>query len=825
MNDKLTKASVTTLNTEQSEIARLNKIIEALMNRAERSMSRQGSDFSLFQTALTLEETVKERTQALEEALRENEKINRDLYRTTQAMEQEIIERIRTQQALEESESRYRSVTEAALDAIITFDENNLITYINPTVHTIFGYEQSELLGFPIEKLLPSLKDSQIDLAGYLSQHKDRHYREHFELIGRHQNGLNIDLELSFGEFHTTSRRLFTAIARDISERKKAERLRQGEYEVLEMIAAGSTLEEVLSALCGLIDHHLPDCRSSILLLDNSGQNIAKAITPNMPEDYNRALIGIPIGPSAGSCGTAMYRKTPVIVPDISVSPLWEGIRDVAKKYNFAACWSTPILTPEGKVLGSFAVYHSKVHEPSLREREVVASAVHLAGIVIQRGQAEERISYMAHHDALTGLPNRTLLEDRIKQAISLAQRKQSQTAVMLIDLDRFKTVNDSLGHHMGDKLLQQVAISLQHCIRRSDILARLGGDEFVICLPDVESNDGVVQVAEKIIAELNLPFLLDNVELRTGTSIGISLFPADGDSPYELLRAADTAMYAAKQKGRGNFQFFTSALNQAAHNHLELITELRKAIELDEFELFFQPIVHLASGQIIAAESLLRWNHSKKGLVSPGYFISTLEETGLIVTAGEWVLDAACHQLNIWLQEGRPAIPLSVNLSAMQFYQGNIVHTVRKVLERHRLNPKLLSLEFTEAVFFDETEDVIQAMHGLKDLGIKLALDDFGTGYSSLSYLQRFPVDRLKIDRRFLPDAKEGTGNTNIIKSIIQLAQSLDLISVAEGVETMDQLHLVHEMGCNEVQGFLFSRPLPAEEFMRLLEAGPQLI
>ena len=807
----------------EEEIQRLNKIIDALMNRAERSMSNQGSDFSLFQTALMLEEKVANRTQALEEALRDNEKINRDLYRATLEMETEIRERQRAQLALSESESRYRSVTEAALDAIITIDEEDRIVFTNSPVETIFGYRQKAMLGQPITLILPPRGPTSAtgSLTGYLSSQRGRLNRERLELLGRHQDGRDIPLELSFGEFETGGRRYFTAVARDITDRKRADALREGQYKILELIASDTPTLDTLDALARFIEHQHPDGRASILLLSSNGRTIAQSIAPSLPREYNQCLIGLEIGPQAGSCGTAMYRGKPVIVSDVQASPLWRSYRSLGTEFGFRACWSTPIFSPDGEVLGSLAIYHSQTHTPTPEERRLVASSVHLAGIAIQRSRTEARIRYMAHHDALTGLPNRALLEDRIQQAIAVAKREHHHLAVMLIDLDRFKTVNDSLGHHIGDELLRMVADRLHHCIRRSDTLARLGGDEFVICMAGDQNPEGLSHLAEKAITELSRHFGVDNLDLHIGASIGIALYPTDGDTPNDLLRAADAAMYAAKDKGRGTYQFFTSLMNKMAHQRLMLITQLRQAIEREEFVLYYQPLVELCSGRIVGAEALLRWNHPERGLVSPDQFIPTLEETGLMVTVGEWVLEAACRQNAAWQSAGLPPISLAVNLSAIQFYRSDVLATVKDLLEQYRLEPRWLTLEFTEAVLLEDTEAVIQTMHQLKDIGVGLALDDFGTGYSSLSYLRRFPVNRLKIDRSFLSDAAAESGSTDIITSIVRLSQSLGLISVAEGVETPSQLALVEALGCDEVQGFLFSAPIPADEFNRLLSTG----
>lgn len=680
---------------QAAEIERLNKIIEALMNRAERTLSSQGSDFSLFQTALTLEQTIRERTRDLEQTLRENERINRDLQRTTEEMKEEI------------------------------------------------------------------------------------------------------------------------------GKRRFEETLREYQFSILEMIATDQDLDQTLTELVLSIDQQLEDGMTSLLLLSDDRRTIGKTIAPGMPKPYNEGLIGLPIGPQAGSCGTAMYHGESVIVEDIATDPKWEPYRDFALGYRLRSCWSTPIISASGVVLGSLAIYHHIPHSPDIKERRLISGGVHLAGIAIERNQAEARIRHMAHHDVLTDLPNRTLMEDRVEQAILQVGREGGHAALLLIDLDRFKNINDSLGHQTGDQVLKKVANRLKTCVRASDTLARLGGDEFVICVPHLEDTISLSRLAEKILQALDEPFNLAEMSLHIGASIGIALYPDDGHDSTELLRNADAAMYAAKDSGRGNFQFFTPELNASAHERLLLISQLRQAMDKNEFELYFQPIVEVENARLVGAEALLRWNHPTRGIVSPEVFIPILEETGMMVSVGAWVLRQACQTSMSWQQEGLPTIKMAVNLSAVQFYQSLIHETVKDVLHSSQLDPGALTLEFTEAILLADTESVIQTMYDLKALGVNLALDDFGTGYSSLSYLQRFPVDRLKIDRSFLLESMSDGNAAHIVHSIVQLSDKLGLISVAEGIETEEQLELMRHFGCNELQGYLFSRPLPAADFLTLLKSS----
>ncbi|ALS96836.1 putative bifunctional diguanylate cyclase/phosphodiesterase [Lacimicrobium alkaliphilum] len=675
------------------EIARLNKIITALMDRAERSMSQQGSDFGLFQATLTLEHKVEQRTYELAEALAENKLITQSLY-----------------------------------------------------------------------ELTASLKD-------------------------------------------------------EIRQRKWAEALHAGQYQILELITANIPLKQVLRQLTTWVEGHGNGALASIVLLAEDGDTIADCLAPSLPEEYSQALIGLKIGPNTGSCGTAMYRNEPVTVTDISNDPLWTDYRELALKHDLRACWSTPVTSPSGQVLGSFAIYYHQPRSPDDELQDVVAGAVHLAGIAIERARSEERIHYMAHHDDLTGLPNRTQLQDRIDNAIERARRNNTRTAVMMIDLDRFKHVNDSLGHHTGDEILKEVAERLTHCVRASDTIARLGGDEFVVNLPEIKQEYSVSMVANKIMQQLETPFFIRNQQLQLGASIGISIYPEDGDDAQDLLRTADTAMYAAKQSGRGQYCYFTHELHEAANKHIVLLSQLQRAIKNDEFCLYFQPLYRLSDDTLVGAEALLRWQHPERGLLAPGQFLFMLEEHGLMADVGNWVLQQGCAQMAHWLQQGHKHVRLSINLAADQFYRGNLVEEVEHALNHNKLAAEYIMLEFTETVLLRSSDSIIAAMKALKKMGVKMSLDDFGTGYSSLSYLHSFPVDQLKIDRSFIQATGDKKTTLDIVTSIISLAKSLGMQSVAEGLETREQKALMRKLKCDYGQGYLLGHPMSAEDFSRLLK------
>jgi diguanylate cyclase (GGDEF)-like protein len=441
-----------------------------------------------------------------------------------------------------------------------------------------------------------------------------------------------------------------------------------------------------------------------------------------------------------------------------------------------------------------------------------------LVSDITDRKQAEQKLTHIAYYDALTNLPNRELFRDRLRQAIIQARRHKRMFAVMILDLDRFKGINDTLGHKIGDSLLQYVSERLVNSIREGDTVARLGGDEFIILFPDIAQARDASFVAQKIHNTLLKGFLLDSQELFITASIGISLYPSDGTDVDTLIKNADVAMYQAKAQGRNNYQFYTPTMNTEALSKLMLENNLRKALERKEFVLHYQPLVELSTGRITGAEALVRWKHPRLGLLSPLEFIPIAEETGLIVPIGEWILENVCVQGKTWNEMGLSPFRMTVNLSMRQFAHDAVLKTVLNALEKSDLDPDHLELELTESIVMQNAEQTIVTLHELKSAGIQISLDDFGTGFSSLSYLKNLPLNRLKLDRSFVSGLAKETKNESISKAIIGIAHSLSLKVIAEGVETFDQLELLRSWKCDEVQGFLFSRPIPVEEITRLM-------
>ena len=447
--------------------------------------------------------------------------------------------------------------------------------------------------------------------------------------------------------------------------------------------------------------------------------------------------------------------------------------------------------------------------------------ATRTAALVKSLSQANSQLHHLALHDSLTRLPNRSLLEDRLEQAIRNGQRHNKRFAVMFLDLDRFKTINDSLGHHYGDKLLQGVADRLTAALRAEDTVARLGGDEFVVLLGEVSGAAVVANIAQKLLDLLAAPILIEGQQQSVSASLGISMFPDDGASARDLLGNADSAMYHAKKMGRAHYQFFAPEMNVASGARLQLEQDLRRALDLKQFELHYQPKVDVGSGKVVAMEALVRWRCPQRGMVPPNDFISVSEEIGLIIPLGAWVLREACRQNRAWQDAGLPHMRVAVNLSAYQFRQKDLPEFVASVLEEEGLLASSLELEVTESMVMHnpaEASGILARLHGQ---GIHISVDDFGTGYSSLSYLKQFRLDTLKIDRSFVRDISSDADDAAIVRSVIALAHSLRLKVIAEGVETDEQLNYLRELGCDEYQGYLRSKPLPAHEFEQLLRAS----
>jgi diguanylate cyclase (GGDEF)-like protein len=559
----------------------------------------------------------------------------------------------------------------------------------------------------------------------------------------------------------------------------------------------------------------------SVLLLNQETRQLHHGAAPSLPEIYNNAIDGLMIGDEVGSCGTAAFRGERVIVEDIYTHPYWTNFVELAQLANVRSCWSQPIKNSQHEVLGTFAIYHRESRTPTNKELVAIEQYANLVMLMIERYRDDTKIQKLAFYDPLTGLPNRRLMSERLKHGIESSLRERKRMAILMMDLDKFKAVNDNFGHAAGDELLQQVAKRIQGRLRDVDTVARLGGDEFVILLEDISHIDDAARVAELIVNDLTQPFMLvqsDNVQI--GASIGISLFPEHGNDSELLIDHADTALYHAKDAGRGCYAYFSEQLTQAVRERIELEMRLRRAINNQELRLYYQPQVDIKTGKIIGAEALIRWLDPENGLIPPTKFIPLAEETGLIEVIGEWVVYEACRQGKVWMDLGVTDLTLAVNVSPVQFRRCDINELVMNALRDTDFPAARLELELTESGLMENQEKVISILNTLRAQGIRLAIDDFGTGYSSLAYLKRFPLDVLKIDKSFIDDIPQLKDDMEITATIIAMGKILGFKVLAEGVETAAQLEFLKTNSCDIYQGYIKSKPLPADDFLKLLLA-----
>jgi diguanylate cyclase (GGDEF)-like protein/PAS domain S-box-containing protein len=608
-------------------------------------------------------------------------------------------------------------------------------------------------------------------------------------------------------------------ISRDISDRRRADLLRRGQAQILEKIAIGAPLETVLDEFVRLVELQIPGGSGVIELTGDDGVTLHRATAPNVAPDFIGALDGARLGLKMPPCGAAAKSGKPVIIEDMLSDPLWESHRELVSAHPYRSCWSVPILSHAGSVLGVFTVYLRTKRAPTTEELETCEASSYIAGIAIERMLSEQRIRTMATHDALTGLPNRLLLVDRLKQNLLLAERNGGRVTVAFIDLDGFKLVNDTLGHSAGDFLLKTVSDRMVSCVRAADTVARLGGDEFVILLAEhADKPNSPVAILDRIRTAVAEPISIEGQMFRVTASMGVATSPVDGADAEGLLLNADVAMYEAKNKGRDNCQFYESGMNDAARERRVLEDGLRAAVVNQDFTLAYQPQIDLKTGKIFAVEALARWTHPTIGNVPPATFIPLAEEIGLIIPIGDWVLREACRQNKAWQLAGMPPVAISVNVSAAQFRDIDWLRRITETLTDTGLDPKYLELELTESMLMHDVSSAISTMRRLETLGVRLSIDDFGTGYSSLSSLKNFPVARLKIDRSFVRDLPSDPNDQRIVTAVISLGQKLNMKVIAEGVENESQLEFLRDNNCDEIQGFHISEPVGADKIARML-------
>jgi len=741
----------------------------------------------------------------------------------------DIRERIASEEALRKSNERFDLAVRAT---------NDVIRDWNLATDTLWWNENfSKVFGYPRESADRSIKswyecihpdDQGRIIAGIhrLIDSGAESWREEYRF--RREDGSFARL-LDRGQvIRDGSGRAVRIIAAmtDITPQKEAEERIHSQALQQRLIAefgqqafASTDLEDVLSRAVELASVTLMADYCNVLELDPDGVQLVNKAAAGWSGELDGSRM-VPVRPG-GPIEFVLSRREPLVVPELGKDPRF--LHSPLVKLGVRSGILVPIFgtTATFGILGVFAKEGRHFSEEHVSFLQSVAN---ILAVAIERKSAEDRLAYLAQFDALTGLPNRHLFHDRLLKTMANARRTGRPTAVLFVDLDRFKLVNDTQGHSAGDKLLKEAAFRLTQCVRSGDTVGRFGGDEFGAIVTDLSRPGDAGTVAQKVLDALAQPFRLDGHETYVSASIGITLFPTDGDNPEALVMNADTAMYRAKDQGRNIYQYFTREMNERATTRVQTEAALRRAIERGEFLLHYQPKVDLSSRLICGFEALLRWQHREKGLVLPKEFISVLEDAGLIVQVGEWVLREVCAQIRKWQQAALAVKPVTVNLSARQFQQRDFEAIVRRVLRETNVDPGMVQFELTETLLMSDPEGAARTLRGLKDTGLSISVDDFGTGYSSLAYLKRFPIDALKIDGSFVRDITSDPEDAAIALAIIGLAHSLKLKVVAEGVETREQLELLASNGCDEMQGFYFSEPKTAGECARMLRENLRL-
>ena len=614
-------------------------------------------------------------------------------------------------------------------------------------------------------------------------------------------------------------------IANDVTERRQAEALQRNQSEIFELIACRAKIELILARIAQLVEENTQGARAGIFVLDDD--RLKLGIAPRVPAPLVDSIVGTGRRRWFGAIRGALIEQRMTVVEDTTSSELYVDHQELLEDVGIRSSIAVPIADDDESLAGALTVYFDSPRYTSEAERTVSENAARLAAIALQRHRADERLSHLAHHDKLTNLPNRALLQEKLEDGIRYARQHRSSVAVMFLDLDNFKIVNDSFGHATGDQLLIRFAERLRTLVRPNDILGRFGGDEFVVLLEHVQSAEDAMPVAERLLEDMRRPFHIKGRNVFLTVSVGIAVSTRGRDSSEILLRNADSAMYKAKGRGRSRIEVFADNLTETASARLLLEGDLRQAIEREQFILHWQPKIALETGRIVSAEALVRWAHPKRGMLEPAEFIHVAEEIEIIDEIGQWVLEEAIRQRAAWDAEHGDEAPwsIAVNVSALQLSAPRAAETVAMVLERFDWPAERLVLELTESVLMDEVSEAAPVLLRLKESGIQIAIDDFGTGYSSLSYLHRFPVDQVKLDKSFVESINTDGEGSPIARAVINMAHALGISVTAEGVETIEQARGLRVLGCERAQGFLFGRPVAATEFSALLRKKPRFV
>jgi len=601
-----------------------------------------------------------------------------------------------------------------------------------------------------------------------------------------------------------------------LAQTQKITRVRSA---ILEKVVNAESLHTVLHDIVRAIETEYTEQICSILLLENG--KLEKGAAPSLPDFYNDAIDGVEIGVGVGSCGNTAAVNAPTIVEDISTHPFWAPWKELAARAGVGSCWSQPIQGSNGDVIGTFAIYHEGKAVPTPEEMVLIEQFAHIASIAIEREMANQLIWRQANFDTLTGLPNRNLMIDHLELAISSADREKEKVAVIFLDLDNFKDINDTLGHDVGDKLLVECATRIKQCLRADDTVSRLGGDEFIIILNSVKKGlSSIEKVIQKLLEAIATPFTLEFERVHTSASLGVTLYPDDAHDVKSLLKNADQAMYGAKNQGKNSYQYYTHDMQEAAIKRITLLNDLRYAIKNNELFIEYQPISCFNTNKVVKAEALLRWQHPTKGRVPPDEFIPLAEESGLIIEISNWVFNEVCTNVKQWQAAYRRELQVSINTSPSHYFnlETNITEWLNSLLERG-ISARSIMLEVTENLLMEANDMVSKKLFQFRQAGVDIALDDFGTGFSSISYLKKFPTDIIKIDKSFVKSMTDVSNDKVLCEAIIVMAKKLGIKVVAEGVETKEQFTILKKMGCDYAQGYLIAKPLGRADFEAFLE------
>lgn len=585
-----------------------------------------------------------------------------------------------------------------------------------------------------------------------------------------------------------------------------------------EIVKSQKPSQQLLDDLCRCAEALVPNALASIMLFDETLSALTVKAAPSAPAAVIADLQGLKPALDGGSCGHAVFTGEATYVCNTLQDNRWAGIKNVAEKYQIAACWSQPIFYEDDTAVGSFALSSFEIGEPGPFQKNLLQVCSNLVSIILHRNDQQEKLWQIAHHDALTGLPNRHFIDSQIQHAISNAQRNQNSLALMFIDMDNFKDINDSYGHDFGDEVLLASMEWIKSCLREGDIVARHGGDEFLLILENINDKFAIEVVAEKIQRQFSGQMEINGRKLTVHFSIGISLYPDDGKTSAELMKNADIAMYQAKASGKNSIQYFRKELGEKILQKVQLEQEIREAIIKDEFELYFQPQYRGDSHVIESLEMLIRWNHPRRGFLLPGEFIPVAEQSHLINELSRNIFTKACLQGVQWIKQGYRLPMISLNLSVAQLKSG-CAQWLQQLLTETRFPVQKLELEITETLLMKRGDEGITELKIMRDMGVSLAMDDFGTGYSSLSQLKNLPIDKLKIDRSFVKNLEQDVKDQALVKTVITLGKNLGMSVVAEGVENRQQQDILLQSGCDLIQGYYRQRPASVAQIELMLE------